>query len=76
MESSGLSWSILRPASFFQNFGNFFSASIKKDGAFYMPQGDSKVSYIDAEDIGSVAATILLSPAGHEGKVCWRAMSL
>ena len=66
LESSGIAYTILQPNAFFQNV--LLSAdSIKQGGAFYQPQGDGKVSHIDARDIAAVAVAAL-TEAGHEGK--------
>ena len=67
IEASGLSWTFLRPNSFMQNFlGN--AGSIKGQGTFDNAFGTSPVSFIDARDIGEVAAQVLTTE-GHEGKI-------
>jgi uncharacterized protein YbjT (DUF2867 family) len=43
IEESGISYTFLRPNFFMQNFINFFSQTIKEQGAFYVPAGDGKV---------------------------------
>jgi uncharacterized protein YbjT (DUF2867 family) len=66
LEASGLTYTILQPNAFMQNF--LISAeSIKSSGAFYQPLGAGKVSHIDLRDIAAVAAAVLSEP-GHEGK--------
>jgi len=63
IRQSGLAFTVLRPNSFMQNFINYFPP---RDGAIYLPWGDGKASFVDARDIGAVAAEVLTSD-GHEG---------
>jgi uncharacterized protein YbjT (DUF2867 family) len=51
-------------------FANFFSQSIKEQGAFYLPAGDSKVSFVDVRDIAAVAVQALTknNDGRHNGK--------
>ncbi|WP_454693335.1 hypothetical protein [Achromobacter aegrifaciens] len=44
-----------------------FAGTIREQGAFYMPLGDSKVSWVDARDIAQVGI-VALTEAGHEHK--------
>ncbi|MHA6246721.1 SDR family oxidoreductase [Pontibacter sp. CAU 1760] len=67
IEASGIAYTFLRPTSFMQNFANYDAESIKKDGKFYHPTGNGRVSHIDVRDIAAVAVAILTS-TGHEGK--------
>jgi uncharacterized protein YbjT (DUF2867 family) len=67
IESSGLSSTILRPNSFYQNYITFTGATIKSQNAFYLPLGDAKLSLVDTRDIAAVAAAALTED-GHEGK--------
>ena len=68
VEESGIPYTILRPAGFMQNLVTYSAASIQREGKFYMPVGEGKVSYIDTRDIAAVAVEVLLSDA-HQGKV-------
>jgi uncharacterized protein YbjT (DUF2867 family) len=64
--ASGIAWTFLRPNSFMQNFlGN--AGSIKAQSIYYSPFGSTPVAFVDAQDIGEVAATVL-SSEGHEGR--------
>lgn len=64
---SGIAYTLVRPATFMQNFANH-AAGMIKGGAYYMPQGEGKVSFIDVRDIAAVTAEILLNPAAHQGQ--------
>lgn len=68
VSDSGLATTFLRPAGFMQNWVNF-SAGQVKDGAYYAPHGTGAQSLVDARDIADAAATVLLDPAAHAGKV-------
>jgi len=62
---SAPSWTILRPCSFFQNFIEHQGATIRDMSSIVLPQGDGLVSYVDAGDVGEVAATCLCEPDKH-----------
>ena len=67
IEDSGIPWTFLRPTFFMQNLTNFYRVSPKEDRTLYLPQGTGKTAWIDAHDVGEVAAAVLTSP-GHEKK--------
>jgi uncharacterized protein YbjT (DUF2867 family) len=60
LQASGLNYAIIRPNWFMQNFVNFWGHGIKNDSQIALPVADSKTSFIDARDIGAVAAKLLL----------------
>jgi uncharacterized protein YbjT (DUF2867 family) len=64
IEDSGIPYTFLRSTAFKQNFVNFFSNSIRSQGAFYLPVGDGKVGFVDVRDIASVATRVLTE---HDG---------
>lgn len=66
IEASSLQWTFLRANNFMQNFLGS-ADTIKGHGAFYNPFGAAAVSYIDARDIGDVAAKVLTTD-DHQGK--------
>ncbi len=61
LEKSGLSYNIIRPNWFMQNFNSFWIQGINEHGAILLPAGNAKVSFLDARDISSVAAKLLTS---------------
>jgi uncharacterized protein YbjT (DUF2867 family) len=65
IEASGIGYTVLRPNIFMQNYLSM--PSIKTQGAFYMPTGDGKASFVDTRDIAAVAVAAL-TQSGHEGK--------
>jgi uncharacterized protein YbjT (DUF2867 family) len=66
LAKSGLSWTVLRPTFFMQNYSTMSAGSIKA-GAIYEPAAEGASSFIDARDIADVAVAVLTKP-GHEGK--------
>ena len=67
VEDSGLDYTIVQPASFFQNYLGY-ADTIKSQNAFYAPLGQGKVSLIDARDIAAVAVAALTEDGKHTGK--------
>jgi uncharacterized protein YbjT (DUF2867 family) len=57
----------LRPNFFMQNLSTTYAAEIRDRGEIYVPAGRSFTAFIDARDIGTVAATTFTEP-GHTGK--------
>ena len=66
IESSGLSWTFLRPNSFMQNLVTFMSQAIKADSALYSASGEARISHVDVRDIAAVAVQAL-TEANHGG---------
>ncbi|HEX2450973.1 MAG TPA: SDR family oxidoreductase [Gemmatimonadales bacterium] len=67
IEASGIAWTMLRPTSFAQNFVNYYGLDPYKNCAVYLPHGQGGASWVDARDVGEVAARVL-TETGHEGK--------
>jgi uncharacterized protein YbjT (DUF2867 family) len=60
LENSGLDWTHIRPSQFMQVYLRE-SASIKSQGAFFLPLEDIKLSPVDVEDIAKIAFALLQS---------------
>jgi uncharacterized protein YbjT (DUF2867 family) len=67
LKLSGIAWTMLRPTFFMQNFINYYGVHPNKDGEIRLPHGQGKAAWIDARDVGEVAAKVL-STGGYEGK--------
>ncbi len=67
IESSGMTWTFLRPNSFMQNVVTFMGETIKAEAAFYSASGEAKISHVDVRDIAAVAVKALTEPT-HAGK--------
>jgi uncharacterized protein YbjT (DUF2867 family) len=65
IEASGIAYTFLRSANFMNNFVGYYPPD--KEGAIYLPWGQSKVAFVDARDVGEAAARAL-TEAGHENK--------
>ncbi len=63
VEASGAEWVHLRPNFFNENFIEFYGATIRDQGAIYLPAGDGKQGLVAADDIGEAAAVALLGDA-------------
>lgn len=61
LERSGLTWNVIRPNWFMQNFHTFWLHGIQTQGQIFLPVGDAKGSFIDTRDVAAVAARLLSS---------------
>jgi uncharacterized protein YbjT (DUF2867 family) len=66
--SSGLAWTLLRPTFFAQNFVDHYGVRRDADSSVRLPHGQGKAAWVDARDVGEVAAAALAG-RGHEGRV-------
>ncbi|MEU8323549.1 NAD(P)H-binding protein [Nonomuraea sp. NPDC048881] len=62
LKASGVPWSILAPVGFMQNL----AGDVDGEGRIVGSYGRGKVGYIDARDIGAVAAVLLRRPVGAD----------
>lgn len=67
VKESGLSWTILMPNFFMQNW-QYFSADQLKSGTYRAPEGNGAKSVIDVRDVAEAAAAVLANPAAHAGR--------
>ncbi len=65
---SGLSYTLLRPTGFMQNFVNYDSARIAAESVLRSPRREAQVSWVDVRDIAA-AAVAVLTEEGHDGRV-------
>ena len=70
LKESGLRYSLLRPSFFMQNLSTTHRDDIRRRNQLLVPAGHARTSFVDAEDVGTVAAQFLLAPpaasAGYE----------
>lgn len=59
LEKSGLTYNIIRPNWFMQNFNTFWIQGINSQNKIFLPVGKAKGSFIDARDIALTAFTLL-----------------
>ena len=60
IESSGISYTFLRPSFFMQNLNTTHRLEIKEENEIFVPVGKAKTNFIDVRDIGAVAAKVLI----------------
>lgn len=63
----GAPYTFLRPNFFMQNLSTTYRDGIRDHDEIFLPAGRSRTAFIDARDIGRVAAVVLTEP-GHAGK--------
>ncbi|NNF05835.1 MAG: NmrA family NAD(P)-binding protein, partial [Candidatus Eisenbacteria bacterium] len=59
LQTSGLSWNVVRASWFFQNFSEGFMVEGILEGELLLPVGDTVEPFIDADDIADVAVAAL-----------------
>ena len=62
LESSGMSWNIVRASWFCQNFSESFMLEGILAGELVLPAGDTVEPFVDADDIADVAVAALTEP--------------
>ena len=67
MIAADLPWTFLRPSFFMQNLTAAHAAEIRDRDEIYVPAGKGATAFIDALDIGAVAAEVLTGE-GHIGQ--------
>ena len=64
LRHSGLTWSILRPNFFMENFSRgWLAADIRNLGRIAVPAGSGRTSFVSCEDVAAVAARVFDDPA-------------
>jgi uncharacterized protein YbjT (DUF2867 family) len=64
---SGVAYTFLRASFFMQNLTEVHGWEIRERGEIAVPAGDGETSFVDARDLGAVAATVLTEP-GHRNR--------
>lgn len=67
LQQTSMTWTILRPHAFMQNWLGEIADSVRAAGIIESPIGDGRVPFIDTRDIAAVAAEALLHPEDHAG---------
>jgi uncharacterized protein YbjT (DUF2867 family) len=66
LQRSGISWTILRPGGFMQNFSESFALPmIMQADTIALATGEGDVAYVDADDIAAIAKAALLEERHH-----------
>lgn len=64
LRQAGVAHTILRPGFFADNLTSAYPQDIE-EGRLYVPAGEGRVAFVDARDLGEVAAIALTDPAAH-----------
>ena len=67
LQQTGMTWTILRPHAFMQNWLGEVAESVRREGKIYSAIDDGRVPFIDTRDIAAVALEALLHPETHAG---------
>jgi uncharacterized protein YbjT (DUF2867 family) len=65
VEAADCTDTFLRASFFMQNFGEVHREDIRNRDELFVPAGGGETSFVDARDVGAVAAAALVEP-GHE----------
>jgi len=68
LRSSGLTWTFLRPSFFHQNLSTTHAGDIRDHNRIIVPAGTGATVFVDATDVGAVAAAALLDRSTHRNK--------
>ncbi|MCY7304869.1 MAG: NmrA family NAD(P)-binding protein [Rhodoferax sp.] len=67
--SSGMPYTLLRPAYFMQNFTSTLHDDLAGRHRIFLPAGNARFTLVDVDDIGRVAARVLTQPGTrHHGQ--------
>lgn len=68
LRDSDLAWTFVRPSFFHQNLSTTHVSDIQDSDEIVVPAGRGATAFVDAEDVGAVAAAALLDPTRHRGR--------
>ena len=68
LRSSGLAFTFVRASFFHQNLSTTHMTDIRDRNELMVPAGKGATAFVDAEDVGAVAAVALQDPATFAGK--------
>ncbi|GAA2357579.1 NmrA family transcriptional regulator [Catellatospora methionotrophica] len=68
LRASRMTWTFVRPSFFCQNLTGVHLSDIRDRDQIAVPAGDGATAFVDALDVGEVAAAALLDTAHHAGR--------
>ncbi|MEW2443672.1 NmrA family NAD(P)-binding protein [Micromonospora marina] len=68
LAASGMASTFIRPSFFCQNLSDVHARDIRDRDEIVVPAGGGVTAFVDAEDVGAVAAAALLHPSEHAGR--------
>ena len=72
LRASGLGWTFIRVSFFMQNLTTTHLTDIRDRNEIVVPAGSGATAFLDAADVGAVAAAALIDPAKHHNRA-WTA---
>lgn len=67
LRASGLTFTFVRASFFHQNLSTTHASDIRDRDELVVPSGGGATAFVDAEDVGAVAAVALREPDGYAG---------
>lgn len=68
LRESGMDWTFVRPSFFHQNLSTTHARDIRDHDEIVVPAGRGATAFVDARDVGAVAAAALLDPLAHRNR--------
>ncbi|GAA1724819.1 NAD(P)H-binding protein [Isoptericola hypogeus] len=68
LRASGLAWTFVRASFFHQNLTTTHASDVRDRDEILVPAGRGATAFVDADDVGAVAAAALLDPGRHAGR--------
>lgn len=68
LRSSGIGWTFVRASFFHQNLSTTHLSDVRDRSTLMVPAGHGATAFVDADDVGAVAAAALLDPGAHTGR--------
>ncbi|TFD67756.1 NmrA family NAD(P)-binding protein [Cryobacterium ruanii] len=65
LRTSGVTWTFVRASFFHQNLSTTHVTDIRDRNEIVVPAGLGATAFVDAEDVGAIAADALLDPSTH-----------
>jgi NAD(P)H dehydrogenase (quinone) len=69
IESSGFGFTHLRPEIFMQNLLGYGGAKVVDNGVIRHYVGNAKITWVDGEDVATLATAVLCDPERHVGRM-------
>lgn len=68
LAASGLGWTFVRASFFMQNLTTTHLTDVRDRDTIMVPAGSGATAFVDALDVGAVAAAALIDPAAHRDR--------
>jgi uncharacterized protein YbjT (DUF2867 family) len=68
LRDSGLGWTFVRASFFHQNMSTTHAQEVRERNEIIVPAGRGATAFVDAHDVGAVAAAAMKDPESHRGR--------